>query len=1093
MKRLLSAVIYIIFLLGSIFYPLGHTLADSIADFTNPPGCFWGVMNPEPDVATAIASAEDGLIVAGYVPKIDTDPLNPNEPLKGQYGIFFKLRYEGDHAVRDFYNSYVDPDECRCETDICVTCGFVSVTGVVKPDIFSGDIGYCSRFWDITSIPAVGPQENYVLTGTRFHRFYYQDPINPLITRHSDVGGVWVLKTDADGNTVLSMDYADEFPQQVAPDQAFDVYYSFGQTLTPVYDPNNGNYDFLIGANIYSDTTQSGWVIRIGNDGLIEWDERDWSPWLYAWVESDGVSSFRETSGGYLVSSDAGVWKLDSTHAIQWSNDDGEKPYRSLITEGDDSIVISRQDNGETKSPVLMKINAAGATQWTRTYGCTTGECDLKKVVRTDSGYVMVGYITEKGHGGQDIWLVGTDLDGNFLWDKAMGGEGDDVGSDLVFLPGITPALAVAGTVMVDTNSDGDREPHIWVTKTKDFYQAPIADFTYSPLPVIIEQDTRFDAAASDPDGQPVRYDWDFGDGTILLDATPSLSHAYEKPGTYDVTLKVWDNDGIETLVTKTIEVDFLTIQWQRVFDLSRYRQDGIDVYRQAGRDMLQMPDGGFAITGYSYLWNNQQGYTPILVKTDDRGIFIWQQNFEGFGYNPGEWIESAGEAIALDQNDDIVITGYLNAMFQDTDAPDLWLVKTDPDGHPKWHKVIDNGFFEQGNDIAVMDDGYLVAGSRNMIAYGDTRGWLAKFDFDGNYLPAESPTFASPKNFNAISRVDGNTGLLLTGGLPSGVDPVPLVYANNSGSILWDITWPETSSYLFHYLGTWTCQAEDGGYVVAGTLGDQLFIAKTDATPSVVWETILTEDEVLMTDKAWDIIRTGVKTEDNGYLAGATLDDPDQYRSGDFALVRFDAAGQEVWRWVQNEGLDDFIYEEPRAIISHGGGNYTVLVNRGKQFYTRSSQFVLIRIGPSQLPIAAFEADHTSGSLPLQIHFKDMSSNGAAPYLYEWDFGDTGSSTESSPLHTYTVTGQYTVSMTITDINGDSDVYTRNLYINAGMPALQGDIDADGDVDGYDLYLLQQAYGSSNGDANWNPNADINGDGVINGLDMLIVAENFG
>ena len=36
-------------------------------------------------------------------------------------------------------------------------------------------------------------------------------------------------------------------------------------------------------------------------------------------------------------------------------------------------------------------------------------------------------------------------------------------------------------------------------------------------------------------------------------------------------------------------------------------------------------------------------------------------------------------------------------------------------------------------------------------------------------------------------------------------------------------------------------------------------------------------------------------------------------------------------------------------------------------------------------------------------------------------------------------------------------------------------------------------AYGSSEGDENWNANADLNGDGVINIFDLDIVGINYG
>jgi DNA-binding beta-propeller fold protein YncE len=76
--------------------------------------------------------------------------------------------------------------------------------------------------------------------------------------------------------------------------------------------------------------------------------------------------------------------------------------------------------------------------------------------------------------------------------------------------------------------------------------QAPVASFEAAPGSA--GSTTRFDASgAADPDGRIVRYDWDFGDGTVLRDGGPTPQHVYTLPGTYTVTLVVTDNEGAST------------------------------------------------------------------------------------------------------------------------------------------------------------------------------------------------------------------------------------------------------------------------------------------------------------------------------------------------------------------------------------------------------------------------------------------------------------------------------------------------------------------------------------------------------------------
>lgn len=105
------------------------------------------------------------------------------------------------------------------------------------------------------------------------------------------------------------------------------------------------------------------------------------------------------------------------------------------------------------------------------------------------------------------------------------------------------------------TNTHGDE-----ASSTQDVTVGnapPVASFTVSEGG---EGNTNtfflFDASdSSDPDGDIVSYDWDFGDGTTRVTTEPQASHQYQEAGSYTVTLTVTDNEGATASAETTVEV----------------------------------------------------------------------------------------------------------------------------------------------------------------------------------------------------------------------------------------------------------------------------------------------------------------------------------------------------------------------------------------------------------------------------------------------------------------------------------------------------------------------------------------------------------
>ena len=70
--------------------------------------------------------------------------------------------------------------------------------------------------------------------------------------------------------------------------------------------------------------------------------------------------------------------------------------------------------------------------------------------------------------------------------------------------------------------------------------------------------------------------------------------------------------------------------------------------------------------------------------------------------------------------------------------------------------------------------------------------------------------------------------------------------------------------------------------------------------------------------------------------------------------------------------------------------------------------------------PVANFSSTVTEGYTPLSVQFTDLSENEA---VRNWDLGDGTNSSDQSPLHTYSVAGNYIVTLTVSNDNAQIQV----------------------------------------------------------------------
>jgi hypothetical protein len=95
--------------------------------------------------------------------------------------------------------------------------------------------------------------------------------------------------------------------------------------------------------------------------------------------------------------------------------------------------------------------------------------------------------------------------------------------------------------------------------------------------------------------------------------------------------------------------------------------------------------------------------------------------------------------------------------------------------------------------------------------------------------------------------------------------------------------------------------------------------------------------------------------------------------------------------------------------------------------------------------------------------------------------------------------TSSITPSLTPYQIKAEADPVphesnmANNIFIDGNVTIkMVGDVNGDGTVDLKDLQLWDAAYGSNPGDSNWNPQADINGDDVVDREDGILIIQNY-
>ena len=145
--------------------------------------------------------------------------------------------------------------------------------------------------------------------------------------------------------------------------------------------------------------------------------------------------------------------------------------------------------------------------------------------------------------------------------------------------------------------------------------------------------------------------------------------------------------------------------------------------------------------------------------------------------------------------------------------------------------------------------------------------------------------------------------------------------------------------------------------------------------------------------------------------------------------FIDFSTKNPNKWLWEFGDGEKSEFRDPVHIYTSAGLFTVNLTVNNSAGNDAKVSPGYINATKTKLPPIANFTVNNTIGSVPLTLQFTDTST--ISPDTWHWIFGDGGTSELRDPIHTYSTAGHFTVSLTVSNLNGE-DTRVFSSYINA-------------------------------------------------------------
>ncbi|WP_052279228.1 PKD domain-containing protein [Methanosarcina acetivorans] len=531
-------------------------------------------------------------------------------------------------------------------------------------------------------------------------------------------------------------------------------------------------------------------------------------------------------------------------------------------------------------------------------------------------------------------------------------------------------------------------------------YIPPVANFTATPTSGGAPLTVTFTDTSTN---MPTEWLWDFGDGVNSTDQNPI--HTYTSAGNYTVSFTATNSGGSDSelktaYITVTAEAGkggLADTAWPKFhYDLGN-----------TGQSPYTGPQTANVVWTYTTTGEMRLGQGAVIGS--DGTMYIGDRSGTLYAINPNgtlKWGTSIGTksfptpAIA---SDGTIYAG----------GNDKIVYAINPDGSIKWSYPV--GTKSVISSPAIASDGTIYfATSTNLFALkpDGTLKWNSAVSYGGyNYF---SPAIGS----------DGTIYLGTYGGALSAI--------NADGTLKWTYSIPAPNNYIYD-----TPAIASDGTIYFGCNNANLYALNPDGTLKWTYSVGTSASQAIKSSPAIGSDGTIYFGSNNQYFYALYPDGTLKWSSkaGSFGQTT-PTIGSDGTIYIDNYGSKTLYAFNPDGTVkwSYADGNYNyaspAIASDGTLYFGKGYTVYAFR---DVAPVSNFTADPTSGTAPLTVNFTDQSTG--SPTSWFWDFGDGANSTEQNPVHTYSVAGNYTTNLTVTNSAG-TDFEVKTDYITVLEPS---------------------------------------------------------